>query len=320
MRACTKCGEVKPLDAFPPVRRGEPKLQTWCRDCFAEANARNYRKNHEREKARLVRQVAERRAEVHERIIGFLREHPCVDCGETDIVVLEFDHVAEKLDDISVYAGGGRSWARVKAEIDKCEVRCANCHRRKTVERGAFERPSKSQGLSHSRLSGRAIQLRLDASLGLRECRVCGKTKPMNEFPYRSLERQTRQWICLSCQREYTNEWYSRNAKRQIANARLGNRRATAELKVRIREYLIEHPCVDCGESDPTVLDFDHLRDKRANMSTLVRYGLSWKAIEAEIAKCEVRCANCHRRRTATIGGFYRVRATEIARIEGLTP
>ena len=52
MRACTKCGEIKPLDAFPPVRRGELELQTWCRDCFAEANARNYRKNHEREKAR----------------------------------------------------------------------------------------------------------------------------------------------------------------------------------------------------------------------------------------------------------------------------
>src|SRR5438034_11503038 len=77
MRACTKCGELKPLEAFPPVRRGEPKLQTWCRDCFAQANARNYRKNHEREKARLLRQVAERRAEVRQKIIEYLRDHPC---------------------------------------------------------------------------------------------------------------------------------------------------------------------------------------------------------------------------------------------------
>src|SRR6266566_7965784 len=137
MRACTKCGELKPLDDFPPVRRGEPKLQSWCRECFAEANARNYRKNHEREKTRLVRQVAQRRSEVRQRIIEYLREHPCVDCGESDIVVLEFDHVADKVADVSVYAGGGRSWERVKAEIDKCEVRCANCHRRKTRERSA---------------------------------------------------------------------------------------------------------------------------------------------------------------------------------------
>jgi hypothetical protein len=162
--------------------------------------------------------------------------------------------------------------------------------------------------------------LRLDAALGIRVCRVCGKTKPLAEFPYRSIERQTKQWICLSCQREYTNDWYSRNSKRQIANAKIRNRHATAELRDRVREFLLEHPCVDCGESDPNVLDFDHLRDKRANMSTLVRYGLSWKAVEAEIAKCQVRCANCHRRRTATIGGFYRVRAIEAARIEGPTP
>jgi hypothetical protein len=125
MRACTKCGETKPLEAFPPVRRGEPKLQTWCRECFAEANARNYRKNHERETTRLVRQVNARRREVRQKIIDYLSEHPCVDCGERDIVVLEFDHVREKVADVSDYAAGGRSWPRVKAEIDKCEVRCA---------------------------------------------------------------------------------------------------------------------------------------------------------------------------------------------------
>jgi hypothetical protein len=107
MRACTKCGEVKPLEAFPPVRRGEAKLQTWCRECFAEANARNYLKNHEREKARLVRQVSERRAEVRQKIVDYLQEHPCVDCGERDIVVLEFDHIGDKVADVSAYAGGG---------------------------------------------------------------------------------------------------------------------------------------------------------------------------------------------------------------------
>jgi hypothetical protein len=64
-----------------------PKLQSWCRDCFAGANARNYRRNHEREKTRLLRQVKERRAQVRQKIIEYLAGHPCVDCGETDIVV-----------------------------------------------------------------------------------------------------------------------------------------------------------------------------------------------------------------------------------------
>jgi hypothetical protein len=319
MRACTKCGETKPLDAFPPIRRGEPELQSWCRECFAAANARNYRKNHEREKARLVRQVAERRAEIQGLIVAYLREHPCVDCGETDIVVLEFDHLAGKVADVSAYAGGGRTWTRVKAEIDKCEVRCANCHRRKTIERSTTHRAEavKAQQLASPPM--RPVQLRLDSALGIRACRVCGNTKPLTAFPFRSLKTQTRQWICLACQRLYTSEWYARNRKRHVANASKRNREVTAILRDRVRSYLRDHPCVDCGEADLTVLDFDHLRDKRANISALVGSALSWRAIDDEIRKCEVRCANCHRRRTATAAGYYRALARE-ARILAQTP
>jgi len=314
MRACTKCGELKPLEAFPPVRRGEPKLQSWCRECFAEANARNYRKNHEREKARLVRQVTLRRAEVRAKIIEYLRAHPCVDCGEEDIVVLEFDHVGDKIADISVYAGGGRSWARVKAEIDKCEVRCANCHRLKTRERAATRRTELVDAREPALISRPPVQLLLEATLGIRKCRVCSMVKPLIEFPFRSLQRQTRQWICLMCQREYTNQWYSRNRKRHIANVAVRSLHATAELKRRVRDYLRDHPCVDCGESNADLLDFDHLRDKTADVSTLIQSAVSWKTLADEIAKCEVRCANCHRRRTAKNAGYYRIHAT-IARI-----
>src|SRR5712692_3406945 len=71
MRACTKCGEMKPLEAFPPVRRGEPKLQTWCRDCFAEYGREYYRKNREAQKARLLRNTAARRSDNHRRMIEY---------------------------------------------------------------------------------------------------------------------------------------------------------------------------------------------------------------------------------------------------------
>jgi hypothetical protein len=56
--------------------------------------------------------------------------------------------------------------------------------------------------------------------------------------------------------------------------------------------------CVDCGITNHIVLDFDHLRDKKYNISRMIHDGFSWAAIKKEIAKCEVVCANCHRVRT----------------------
>ena len=57
--------------------------------------------------------------------------------------------------------------------------------------------------------------------------------------------------------------------------------------------------CVDCGESDPRCLDFDHVRGKKLRSVSLMKTGYSVKVLREEIAKCEVRCANCHRKRTA---------------------
>jgi hypothetical protein len=76
-------------------------------------------------------------------------------------------------------------------------------------------------------------------------------------------------------------------------------RRRREGLHLRILEFLRGHPCVDCGETDPVVLEFDHLRDKVRNVSAMVNARMPWRAIEAEIEKCDVVCANCHRRRTA---------------------
>lgn len=77
-------------------------------------------------------------------------------------------------------------------------------------------------------------------------------------------------------------------------------------LRAAMWEYLRLHPCVDCGEADPVVLEFDHVRGtKRCNVSQMVSSYLSWATILKEIAKCDVRCANCHRRRTAIQFGWY---------------
>ncbi len=67
-----------------------------------------------------------------------------------------------------------------------------------------------------------------------------------------------------------------------------------------VKEYLAVHPCVDCGENDPVVLEFDHVTgEKLSEVSSLAQTASSLDRIKREIAKCEVRCANCHRRKTA---------------------
>ena len=65
-----------------------------------------------------------------------------------------------------------------------------------------------------------------------------------------------------------------------------------------IWDYKASKGCTDCGEKDPIVLDLDHIdpNTKIHEPSSLGKY--SWKTLKDEIAKCEVRCANCHRRRT----------------------
>ncbi len=311
VKTCTRCGETKPLCQFPPVRRSEPdKLQSWCRACFAEANAKNHVPYYARERDRILARIAAQRDEIRRHIIEYLQANPCVDCGLTDIVVLEFDHQGNKMGDISSYAMGGRNWEVVKAEIDKCQVRCANCHRLRTAEGWEGRRLLKEAiTLAPSAgptASARPLQLQLETSLPLRECRVCRTLKPLGEFPFRSLAQQTRQWICLACQRLYTRGWYGRNRRQQIASSRNNNIKRRRAAALMVRGYLQQHPCVDCGAINPLVLEFDHLRDKDREISELVRMGAPWKRIKAEIDKCEVCCANCHRRRTATRGGWYR--------------
>lgn len=118
--------------------------------------------------------------------------------------------------------------------------------------------------------------------------------------------RGRRQSWCRPCDAEYKRDWYLKNRERHIAKARESNQRTFLQNRMNVRGYLNTHPCVNCGESDPVVLDFDHMRDKVRTISYMVLRKWRWQSIEAEIAKCEVRCANCHRRKTARERGYYR--------------
>lgn len=102
----------------------------------AAASKAHYEKNKETYKARAQEFTKKKRQELRGIVNNYLKNHPCTDCGEADIIVLEFDHVrGRKEENIANIINKAWSTDRLRKEIDKCEVRCANCHRRITHTR-----------------------------------------------------------------------------------------------------------------------------------------------------------------------------------------
>jgi len=206
--------------SFNRLRGG---LQHWCRDCFAayfqERGALHL------EQVRASRRARVARAKRH--VAAYLAGDPCVDCGEPDARVLDFDHVGRKIEVVSSLAARGAPTARIDAEIARCEVRCANCHRRVTARRSGW-----------SRLAGDV------------------------DDPRRG---------------------FSAPVRRNLNH---------------VHRLLAAGRCVDCGEADMLVLEFDHIGAKRGQISTMV-WNVSLRTLTAELARCQIRCCNCHRRATA---------------------
>jgi hypothetical protein len=140
----------------------------------------------------------------------------------------------------------------------------------------------------------------------VKRCCTCKQVKPLGEFNRRAAARDGRQPSCRDCNKAY----HYAHWERHLAQIKQRNRRIRAENRDRMVEFLRAHPCADCGETDIVVVEFDHLRDKSWNVGSMVSHNSEWARILEEIAKCEVVCANCHRRRTARRANTYRHRAT----------
>lgn len=134
----------------------------------------------------------------------------------------------------------------------------------------------------------------------LRRCSRCKLEKPISE--YTSYPSKT-DCYCRPCRAEYGREHYLKNRARYVENAMRRTQRMVRSNMSLLVDFLRRHPCVDCGETDPLVLEFDHQKDKCFEIARGVREK-SWAHVLREIEKCEVVCANCHRRRTARTWGF----------------
>jgi hypothetical protein len=139
-----------------------------------------------------------------------------------------------------------------------------------------------------------------------KRCCTCKQVKPLDEFNKRKRSKDGRQGSCRDCNKAYHYKHWDRH----MAQIRERSKQVLERNRRLMVEYLRAHPCVDCGETDIIVLEFDHLRDKSANVSSLMMRKNEWQRVLNEIAKCQVVCANCHRRRTARRSNNYRHRAS----------
>lgn len=141
-------------------------------------------------------------------------------------------------------------------------------------------------------------------------CSRCGQLKPADQFNWHRKERGQRGSYCRPCRAEYHREHYSANKQRYIDNAAEIKRQRRLERSRYLIDYFRSHPCVDCGETDPLVLEFDHRGDKLFTIGSELGHR-NWQAVLAEIAKCDVVCSNCHRRRTWRERGTTRLLVAE---------
>ena len=130
----------------------------------------------------------------------------------------------------------------------------------------------------------------------MKTCSKCGLAKEESEFSW-SIRGVKRHSACKPCRVAERLEYYQRNKEKELKYKHGRQVDKREEARHFVFTYLSDHPCVDCGESDPMVLTFDHVQgDKKMNLSQMVNQGYGFDAIKNEIGKCVVRCANCHMR------------------------
>ena len=104
----------------------------------------------------------------------------------------------------------------------------------------------------------------------------------------------------------YQAKWYEANREQHVAAVARSRAKRLDKIREYVWEYLLEHPCVDCGEADPIVLEFDHVRGEKSFTIGVAMASRPVADVISEIEKCDVRCCNCHRRKTSSERNWWR--------------
>lgn len=140
-----------------------------------------------------------------------------------------------------------------------------------------------------------------------KKCSNCKETKELAEFNKNKSKSDGYASNCRECDRAISKAYYEKNKEKQQKQILEAKKIRIAENRELYLNYLKGQSCIDCGNDNPIVLDHDH-RDnitKKNSVSKLITQGYGWDTILEEIDKCDVRCSNCHRIRTAKQFGWY---------------
>lgn len=134
----------------------------------------------------------------------------------------------------------------------------------------------------------------------MKQCTKCKENKSLENFARIARYNDGHNTQCKQCRKKMDASRYKANKER----FKIQTQRDKGILRAKVLKYLFAHPCIDCGESNPIVLEFDH-RDPKTKTAEISKL-YSWNKILKEIDKCDVVCANCHKKRTAKTFEWYR--------------
>lgn len=138
MKTCTKCSEIKLESDYFVRDKSTGRLHAQCKVCYKE-HRKSYSAKHYREYGDAYRERAKlRRARIRRalqnQLIDYMKDKSCSVCNEADIRVLEFDHLDRRTKFFSIARAitDGLEWSKILDEMEKCQVLCANCHKKRT--------------------------------------------------------------------------------------------------------------------------------------------------------------------------------------------
>lgn len=131
-KICGRCKKSVSLSLFNKRTKGKDGLSSWCRPCYSEYDRNRYRQG---DRARKEANRQARFGRVCIKMWELLCDSACAHCGNDDPEVLEFDHREQSDKDFNISEMlRSYSWSRIQTEIDKCDILCANCHRKRTIK------------------------------------------------------------------------------------------------------------------------------------------------------------------------------------------